>query len=168
MAILAGYQPLPAEEVTPDMVDKTEHWCEEHNCAYELKQGRYGPFYAHKTEDPKYPKGWCNENKKKGGTAAQALADDMATAIEEADLAPEPSPDNVSQESSPIEEEINTNPPKQARDPSSLTTLTELFKACNEDFKLQPADVCKELGVNSQNDISDTPAECYLKIVAVR
>jgi len=37
-----------------------EHWCSEHNCAFELKKGKYGEFYAHKTDS-----GWCNEKKKK-------------------------------------------------------------------------------------------------------
>jgi len=54
------------------------------------------------------------------------------------------------------------------RDPATVLTLNDLFKACNEDFKLQPAEVCSELGVNSQNDISDTPADCYLIIAAAR
>jgi len=39
-----------------------EHWCEEHNCAFEKKHSRYGDFYAHKAPDGT----WCNEKKKKG------------------------------------------------------------------------------------------------------
>lgn len=112
-----------------------EHWCQEHNCAYEEKKSRYGSFWAHKTDDPKYPTGWCNEKKKKNS-------------------APEPAPE--------------PEPQKPARDPATIKTINELYKACNEDFKLQPAQVIAELGVNSQSDISDTPADCYRRIAAVR
>lgn len=105
-----------------------EHWCAEHNCAFELKKSRYGSFYAHKTDD-----GWCNEAKKK-----------------------EPAPAT----------EVKSKKP--TRDPETIKTLNDLFKACNEDFKLQPAEVIKELGVETQSDISDTPAECYRRISAVR
>lgn len=52
------------------------HWCEEHNCAYELKKSKFGEFYAHKQD-----KGWCNEKKKEQSPAAVA------------ETAPEPSPD---------------------------------------------------------------------------
>ncbi len=61
-----------------------------------------------------------------------------------------------------------------ARDPASIRSLTDLFKACNQDFKnsegkeMQPKDVVAELGHSSQYDITDTPAECYRKIKAPR
>ena len=58
--------------------------------------------------------------------------------------------------------------PKPDRDPHSIKTINELMKACHEDFKLQPKQVLAELGVSSQNEISETPADCYLKIAAVR
>lgn len=54
-----------------------EHWCQEHNCAYELKKSKFGEFYAHKQD-----KGWCNENTKKEPPAV-------------AETAPEPSPEPV-------------------------------------------------------------------------
>ena len=46
------------------------HWCKEHDCAFDEKQGKHGPFFSHPTDDPKYPKGWCNEIKKKGEAPA--------------------------------------------------------------------------------------------------
>ena len=57
---------------------------------------------------------------------------------------------------------------KFPRDPESLKTITELMKACNADFKLQPHQVFAELGVNIQSEISETPAECYIRIASVR
>ena len=82
--------------------------------------------------------GWCNEKKK-----AEASTEEVGQ---------------------PESEEGR----ESTRDPDTIKTLNDLFKACNEDFKLQPADVCRELGVSNQNDISDSPAECYRKVAAVR
>jgi len=59
-------------------------------------------------------------------------------------------------------------PPKPKRDPESIKNIAQLYSACFEDFKLQPKDVLKELGYKLQTDISETPAECYRKIAAVR
>ena len=59
-------------------------------------------------------------------------------------------------------------PSKPKRDPKSIRSLNDLTRACFEDFTLQPNDVYKELGYSSAHDISDTPAECYRKIAAVR
>ncbi len=59
-------------------------------------------------------------------------------------------------------------PTKPKRDPKTIRTINDLLKACNQDFKLQPKDVYKELGYKSQSDISEKPAECYIRIAAVR
>ncbi len=62
VAILAGYQPLPAEEVTDDMreavvIDKTEHWCNEHNTQFFMK-GKM-KSHAHPIGDTGE---WCHEH----------------------------------------------------------------------------------------------------------
>lgn len=57
---------------------------------------------------------------------------------------------------------------KPKRDPDTIKTINELYKACNEDWGMQPKDVLKELGISSQNDIADAPANCYRQIAAVR
>ncbi|KKM79144.1 hypothetical protein LCGC14_1352900 [marine sediment metagenome] len=65
VAILAGFQPLPAEEVTEDMkppVDKTQHWCKEHDTAF-FKKGKMNSF-AHPIEGTE-PTEWCYERSKK-------------------------------------------------------------------------------------------------------
>ncbi len=61
VAILAGYQPLPAEEVTQDMVepDKTQHWCKEHDTAFFMR-GKMKAF-AHPIGDNTGK--WCHEHK---------------------------------------------------------------------------------------------------------
>jgi len=65
-------------------------------------------------------------------------------------------------------------PAKPKRDPTSIKTINDLLKACNEDFKgadgkgMQPKAVYAELNVKSASDIADAPAECYRKIQAVR
>ena len=145
VAILAGYQPLPAEEVTDDMrQDKTEHWCEEHQTNF-FKKGKM-KWYAHKIEDTDK---WCSETKKKAETSKP-----------EDDKLQEPAPGAI--------EKVAEATQKPKRDTDTIRTLNDLFKACNVDFKLQPADLLKELGVESQSDIVETRSECYTRIVAVR
>ena len=59
-------------------------------------------------------------------------------------------------------------PARPKRDPETIRTTNDLLKACNQDFKMQPKDVYKELGYKLQGDISDTPADCYIRIQAAR
>lgn len=59
-------------------------------------------------------------------------------------------------------------PAKPARDPESIRTINELYRACHEDFGLQPKDVLRELGVSSQNEICELPSDCYRRIALVR
>jgi len=58
--------------------------------------------------------------------------------------------------------------PKSQRDPETIKTIQDLYKACHEDWGMQPKDVIKELGYSSQTDIAETPAECYRKIALVK
>jgi len=59
-------------------------------------------------------------------------------------------------------------PPKQSRDPASLKTIEAMLKACFEDFGLQPKQVLAELGVETQAAITESPADCYTRVAAVR
>lgn len=54
------------------------------------------------------------------------------------------------------------------RDVSKIETITDMYKACFEDFNLQPADTMKELGVNSWTDLTITPKEAYNAIMESR
>ena len=58
--------------------------------------------------------------------------------------------------------------PKSKRAPESIKTIAELLKVCYEDFKLQPKQVYAELNVESANEITELPSECYRRIQAVR
>jgi hypothetical protein len=55
------------------------------------------------------------------------------------------------------------------RDPSTIHNLGEFYQACCQDFgfKTKP-EILKELGVNRQEELTDTPELCYLKIASVR
>jgi len=66
------------------------------------------------------------------------------------------------------EEEAREAPSKPRRNPETIRTIADLYRACHADFKLQPKDVLKELGYSSQADINETPAVCYRRIAAVR
>lgn len=62
------------------------------------------------------------------------------------------------------------NKPKRIvkRDPTTITTINELFKACYEDFSMQPQQVYAELNVHSVSEITELPSDCYSRIAAVR
>lgn len=58
---------------------------------------------------------------------------------------------------------------RPARDPNTITNLGELYQACSDDFGLKNrVDVWHELGVTTQEDISDHPRDCYRQIAAAR
>lgn len=136
VAILAGYQPLPAEEITEDMKDsntqqqdKTEHWCKEHNVAY-FKKGKMKAF-AHPIADTGE---WCHEHTDK--------------------------PQDSTQSQPEGKEEVE-------RTAESIKNFGELYSACASDFNLKARQsVWKELGVDSQEKITETPWACYLTIRA--
>jgi len=97
VAILAGYQPLPAEEITEDMkqtVDKSQHWCKEHATAFFMR-GKM-KSYAHPIKDANGNDTgeWCHERKEQ--SAKPALAKE-----------PEPEPAPVKE----LEPEVETTPP---------------------------------------------------------
>lgn len=57
---------------------------------------------------------------------------------------------------------------KPKRDPQTIKNFGDLYTACIEDFNIDRQAVWKELGVGSQIEIAETPAECYQRIAAVR
>jgi len=65
-------------------------------------------------------------------------------------------------------EVVEAEAKKTKRDPETIRSIQDLYRACHEDFKLQPKEVLKELGYGSQSDINETPAILYQKIAAVR
>jgi len=44
-----------------------ENYCEIHSEKMDKREGQYGVFFSHRTDDPKYPKGWCNGKEPKKG-----------------------------------------------------------------------------------------------------
>lgn len=66
------------------------------------------------------------------------------------------------------EEKVDKGHSFSRRDAETIKTLEQLFKVCEDDFSLDEAQVCKELGVTSRAGITITPADCYLQIEAVR
>lgn len=76
-------------EATPESKPK-QHWCQEHNCAFEKKHSRYGDFYSHKLPDGSY----CKENKKKA-TAPKAAPHIPESTGELPSDEPKPGPESV-------------------------------------------------------------------------
>ncbi|MBA7691082.1 hypothetical protein ES703_99620 [subsurface metagenome] len=54
------------------------------------------------------------------------------------------------------------------RDPDTIKTFSDLYQACLEDFKLDRQAVWEKLNVSSQEEISDTPSDCYRFISQMR
>ncbi|MEA3442546.1 MAG: phage recombination protein Bet, partial [Chloroflexota bacterium] len=59
-------------------------------------------------------------------------------------------------------------PAKPERDPETIKNFGDLYTACHQDFKMTRQEVWAKLNVNSQEEITDVPAECYRRIAAVR
>jgi len=57
---------------------------------------------------------------------------------------------------------------KPSRNPVGLKTIEAMLKACFDDFGLQPKQVLAELGVETQAAITESPADCYTRVAAVR
>lgn len=140
---IGGSTPVGYEMVDSESTVTNEHWCDEHQCEYQLKTSKSGAnWYAHKTDG-----GWCNEGKKSAKQASKQEA------------VPDEEPE------APSEPVKSTSAP--ARDPDSIKTYNDLCVACNADYKMQPPDILKDLGVKSKLDISDF-ADAYRQIAAVR
>lgn len=144
VAILAGYEATPAEEMAGSdstQPNRSEHFCQEHEVVF-FKKGKM-KGYAHKIEGTDE---WCNE-------------------LETPPEAPQSAREAPKQET-------NSNPPDEAgkgkRDPSTIKTITDMYKACHADFGLQPKEVMAELNVKSWSDLTLTPSEAYLQIVGSR
>lgn len=62
----------------------------------------------------------------------------------------------------------SSSPAKPKRDPESIKSISDLTRACLQDFNMLLTDVCKELGYGSPQYITKLPAECYREIAAAR
>lgn len=78
--VIEGEYTVKEEPPPEPEPEAKEHWCKEHNCAFQLKKSRFGSFYAHKIKG-----GWCNEKKKGEAVGAQ----------------PEPKPEPITSEAEP-------------------------------------------------------------------
>ena len=67
----------------------------------------------------------------------------------------------------PEETEI-TEIPVITRDPETLQTVNAMIKACFDDFGMNKEQVLAELGVTTTAAITESPADCYRRIAAVR
>jgi hypothetical protein len=55
-----------------------------------------------------------------------------------------------------------------ARDPSTIKNFADLFQALWDDFNLYKSEALKELNVDSQEEITELPSDCYIRIKATR
>ncbi|KKL70094.1 hypothetical protein LCGC14_2108320, partial [marine sediment metagenome] len=75
-------------KTAPNLDEPEVHHCEEHDCDFELKHGRYGDFYSHPLPGKN---NWCKEKKKK----------EEPSPVEE--TSPEPPPEATGETTEPLE-----------------------------------------------------------------
>lgn len=85
---------------------------------------------------------------------------ESASSKQETATAPQPVPVKKAAQ------KAKARPVKADRDASAIKTVNDLYKACNEDWDMQPRDVLQSLKLDSQSQITDLPGECYVKIKA--
>ena len=144
--------------------DSKEHWCEKHHVKFFKTEKMKAWAHPVKNEDgsptldDKGKQMWCSEKAE----------------VQAKKLEPEKQPETLSDEPQavlqPDKEQESTygKMPKPSRDPQTITTIVELMRACHADFGMQPRQVLAELNVKYQTEITESPSECYAKIVAVR
>lgn len=146
IAILAGYEPCPAEEMTgtEEPEPKGEFYCQEHKTFW-FKRGKM-KVYGHPIEGSDR---WCSMPKPQEPVKVSP---------------PEKDQSEPSQSETKTEVKVLS---KLKRDPTTIKTINDLIKFCWDDFGIQPKQVAKELGVSGPSEITETMEQCYLKIAAV-
>lgn len=107
--------------------------------------------------------------------AAKPPVQALMPAVEEEEPPEDLFPPEVLAEAEGVESEPPPAPPapaeaqpKPKRDPETIRTINSLFKACYDDWGMQPREVLVALEVESSSGITDQPSECYRKIEARR
>ena len=143
VAILAGYQPLPAEEITEDMrQDKTQHWCSIHDTEF-FKRGKM-KWYAHKIGDTDK---WCSEEQAKKAAAPAKPAETAAEQVTKAAEQPAEAGEQVDETVSKREDLFQWIADKMNW-PNSDPVRTWLINACKiepERIDAEPEAVYREV-----------------------
>lgn len=161
VALLAGYQPTPAEEITgPEGQNKSEekeHWCTEHNTAF-FKTPKM-KSYAHPIEGT-IPTQWCHEPAE-SPKPTPAVTGDTRTPSEAQTQG------NVPAEVATLGEKVKEKV-KAKRDLATITTIEKLAAALKADFGLNYAEQYKELNINAWHELTISPAKAYEQVAASR
>lgn len=165
IAVLGGYRPTPAEEmagVETTPIDKTEHWCKEHDTNFFMK-GKMKAF-AHPIGDSGE---WCHEHSQKPAE----VIDSTATEIKEPPASAQ-SQDEAFKKLGYDEDPSTTPAPKVPeskqeskvkRDPRTMRDSTGFFKAGKDDYKLSPQQMLKMVNVTSTSELGSL-SEAYESI----
>jgi hypothetical protein len=172
VAILAGFQPTPAEEMTGESPDdrpaNLEHWCEKHQTKW-FKRGKM-KGYAHPIGDTGE---WCNEP-----MVTEADEPDIEQAEEDKNMWPEDT--GNAKEAAVKPQPEATEPPKKASKPRRELKIRwddvviPDFKDINDMQKwfyqltgVQPKDQLRELGYGSNSEVVDSPKICAQNLIAI-
>lgn len=112
-------------------------------------------------------KGWTMERMWNALIAAIQAASKESVDVETGEINTEG--EDLFPEETPQESPTETpGSEKPKRDPNSITTISDLMRACFDDFNMQPAAVLSELNVTAASQITQKPSACYQKIAAPR
>lgn len=168
IAVLGGYKPTPAEEMTANTVssaveekrtiDKSDHWCELHQTNF-FKKGKM-KGYSHPIGDTGE---WCNEHSKE--QKKEQVPPDFKQAEEDIKTY---WPSEETTEPVVVETQEAGKTPRPTRDPETVVKKQDLLDACTADFGMKPAEITKELTAAFPDGLPGTFGECYAKIVELR
>ncbi len=101
--------------------------------------------------------------------AIRAISEHLAKRAESKVVTPAENPSEGEDLFPEGEASTSAIPTKPKRDPSTVQTWGQLYAACATDFNLKTRkQVWDELNVNSQEEITETPQQCYIKIRVAR
>ena len=168
IAVLAGYRPTPAEEMTDGTVspavqerrtvDDDKHWCAEHNTAF-FKKGKMAS-YAHPLKnangepviDEKGKQEWCHEPSEVKGEPSKYTGTGPVKVKSEAEK------ESGDQSEAPEIPEF---------DGSAIANFGELWSRC-KNYGISKTDGLKLYGVNDQVEISTPHDETWRLIFSKR
>ena len=175
------YRDVPAgkDKQTEKMADKSsalkspppaEHFCVEHKTAW-FMTGKMQSF-AHPLKDAlgnevkeKGKTVWCHESASHPGT--RHVENPPPPVQQVSPPAGNPTPSEIAADFAKLKSQSGTST-IYPTDPATIKTQTDLMKAANKDFKLQPDDLLKELNLAKWSDMRETPSAAYIRIASPR
>jgi len=159
-------QKPPPQATTP----ASDHFCKEHKTQW-FMTGKMKSF-AHPVKDENGNEVkengktvWCQESASHPGT--RHVENPPPPVQQVSPPAGNPTPSEIAADFAKLKSQSGTST-IYPTDPATIKTQTDLMKAANKDFKLQPDDLLKELNLAKWSDMRETPSAAYIRIASPR